>query len=230
MEVLGEACGGGDAGAHPRQRPAAAAITAITALGCERRDPARACVKEARACPPGVRAAAGSRRSRAESERGPHRCGYHGRAGGECGAGRREAVAGAGSVEPLGGGRTPLSLAALPSRFVGQGSEALGAASCHALGSGLRGWSPGWVSRLGIRDPRVWATWTTSALGGPGHRGLTDPSCPASSYVSLGGGGGGALVVTATKEKRRILFSRRWTCCRPGRRNAHTRREGACGP
>lgn len=48
----------------------------------------------------------------------------------------------------------------------------------------------------------------SSALGEPGHRGLTDPSCPALSYVSLGGGGSGGLVVTATKEKWRILSAR----------------------
>lgn len=51
------------------------------------------------------------------------------------------------------------------------------------------------------------------------------PALPPDA-VSLRGG----LVVTVAKEKLGILSAHHWTCSRPGGRNAHSRRERACGP
>lgn len=99
----------------------------------------------------------------------------------------------------LGGGRAPHSLSrgSQPPRFVGQGSEAPGAArssvdrsaaSCHALGSGLRGWS-----RLALEAPDKGPEslgpfgGAAGALSGPDHRRRTDPSCPASGRCKPAG-------------------------------------------
>lgn len=154
--------------------PAAVAGSCVTALGCGRWDPARACVACVRLRGTCVRAQ--------EANAGRT-------AAGATGA-REVSVERAGvAVRRLGGGRAPLSWSSLLGSWVRAPKPRVPLTplwsapptSCHALGSGLPSWS-----QL-VLEARDQGPESLDYLGERPMRGRRNPSCPASRAVSLGG-------------------------------------------